>query len=274
MLSYIYHHDLDPFIVRFGETFGVRWYGLAYLLGFFCAYLLLRWQQKQGWLELDKEQLLDLLLFSAIWMIVGARVGYVIFYNLSAWGDDPFYIFYVWEGGMSFHGGLLGILGSLGWYYYRQKLSFWELADAAPLAATPGLMFGRIANFINGALWGRPTGGEWGVVFPAADSLPRHPSQLYEAALQGPVLLLILLVIRRYYNRRAVPGIAFMVSYGILRFGVEFFRAPDPHLGYSWLGLTRGQIFSGLMVVAGCVVWFLLSRGGLPGAGKNYDELN
>ncbi|MGM0380406.1 MAG: prolipoprotein diacylglyceryl transferase [bacterium] len=273
-MNYIYHHDLDPFILRLGENFGIRWYGLAYLLGFLLGYILLRWQHKKGWLRLGREQLLDLILFSAIWLIIGARVGYVLFYNFTAWLADPLYILYIWEGGMSFHGGLLGLIGSLWWYTRKHSFSFWSVADAGALAATPGLMFGRIANFINGGLWGRPTGGDWGVVFPLAGSLPRHPSQLYEATVQGPVLLGILLLVRRYCNRQALVSVAFMIAYGLLRFSVGFYRAPDPHLGYSWFGLTRGQIFSLTMVIVGAGFWGLGRLGLVGGFGGSYDEAN
>lgn len=272
MFAYIYHHNLDPFIWRFGGNFGIRWYGFAYLLGFLCGYLLMRWQQKKGWLELSRDKLLDIILFTAIWMIVGARVGYVIFYQFSAWLADPFYILYIWQGGMSFHGGLIGIISSIFWYSSGGDISFWKFADAGALAATPGLMFGRIANFINGGLWGRFTGGSWGVIFPAAGRAPRHPSQLYEAAVQGPVLFLILFVVRRYFNRKALTSIIFMISYGLLRFCVGFFRAPDPHLGYSWMGLTRGQIFSLIMVLVGSGFWVLGEFNLVPGFGGSYDK--
>ncbi len=260
MSGFIYHHNLDPYLVRFGGQFGIRWYGLAYLFGFLIAFFIARWLNRRGDLNVDKEQLVDLTLIVALWAIAGGRLGYVFLYGLSFLLEDPFYIFYFWQGGMSFHGGLIGAVGGLYWFSRTRDINFWQLGDAAALAVPPGLMLGRIANFINGELWGRLTSGEWGVVFPAAGSQPRHPSQLYEALLEGPVLLLIMWLIYKKWGGSGYVGTAFLFFYGLVRFFVEFTRAPDPHLGFSLFGLTRGQIYSLLLFPFVLIIFLLLYR--------------
>ncbi len=256
MFDFIYHHDIDPYIFEFGDGVGLRWYGAAYLVGFLVAYLILRLLNRSNRLNLTQEQVLDLVISGAVGGIIGARVGFVLFYNFSAFFARPWMLFTVWEGGMSFHGGLLGALVCLIWYIRRSGLDFWEVTDAGALALTPALFFGRLANFINGELWGRPTDGSWGVVFPHSPAVdgelvPRHPSQLYQATSEGLLLFVILLFVWKYCPKPGRTSLAFLFGYGSLRFLVEFFRAPDPHLGYVFGLLTRGQIYSLLMVIAG-----------------------
>ncbi|MFP4687724.1 MAG: prolipoprotein diacylglyceryl transferase [bacterium] len=259
MLTFIYRHDIDPYLIRFTENFGIRWYGVAYLLGFLIGFLILRFLGRRGYLQVDIEQIADLTLIVALWGIIGGRLGYVFLYGLTFLKENPFYIFQVWSGGMSFHGGLLGGFGGLLWCAYTRKIDFWELGDLAALAVPPGIMLGRIANFINGELWGRPTSGSWGVIFPGSE-LTRHPSQLYEAVLEGPVLLAIGWLIYRKYPRRGYAGAAFLFFYGLLRFLVEFTRAPDPHIGYIFLGLTRGQLYSLLLLPLAATIFYYRYR--------------
>lgn len=156
---------------------------------------------------------------------------------------------------MSIHGGVIGAVLGIVWFARRTDTVFLKLTDAAAFGTPPGLFFGRIANFINGELWGRPTGSDWGVIFPgASDSVPRHPSQLYEAILEGPVLLLVLYWIYRSTDEDGYLSGGFMIGYGVLRFFVEFYRAPDPHLGYELLGMTRGQEYSLVFILIGLIV--------------------
>lgn len=261
-MNWVYHHDLDPFLWHFGGGVGIRWYGLAYLAGFVLGYVLLRWQMSRGWVHLEEGEDLDLVLTVAIAGVLGGRLGYVLLYGPGRVVRDPFSVFRIWEGGMSIHGGVAGAVVGLLWFARRFDYDFWTLADAASLATPPGLFLGRVANFINGELWGRPTGEGWGVVFPRApgSGVPRHPSQLYEAVLEGVVLLMLLVMVRRRADRPGVVSGSFLASYGILRFLVEFVRAPDPHIGYELWGMTRGQEYSVLFVLLGLLVVYLGRR--------------
>jgi phosphatidylglycerol:prolipoprotein diacylglycerol transferase len=254
LAGWIYHHDLDPFIIRFTEGIGLRWYGLAYVLGFLAGYWLLTNYLVGKRVQLTNEEAGDFVLTVALAGVVGGRFGYVFLYGMEYFLRDPFYLFAVWEGGMSIHGGVVGAVLGIVWFARSYEVSFWKLSDAAAFGTPPGLFFGRIANFINGELWGRPTGGDWGVVFPAADNLPRHPSQLYEAVLEGPVLFGLLVLIMRYTDEDGYTSGGFLVGYGVLRFLVEFYRAPDPHIGYEILGMTRGQEYSILFMFLGILL--------------------
>ncbi|MFB6355867.1 MAG: prolipoprotein diacylglyceryl transferase [bacterium] len=264
MYSWIYYHNLDPFIIQFTERFGIRWYGMAYVVAFFIALFMVRWQIKRGWCDLPLEKSEDYLLTLALWGVVGGRIGYVFMYAMPRFLDNPLYLVKIWQGGMSIHGGLLASAIGVYWFSWKHELSFWDLTDASSLASPPGLFFGRIANFINGELWGRPTNGDWGVVFPRADyiyegpPIPRHPSQLYEAFLEGIVLLVILWFVRKWSETPGLTTVFFAGGYAVLRFIAEFFRAPDPHLGYEWLGLTRGHWYSvGLFLLAIVLYYFI-----------------
>jgi len=258
----IYVHDLDPFAIQFTETFGLRWYGLAYMAGFLVGYGLLLWAMKKGWCSLNNDQAADLVLLVALSGIAGGRVGYVFLYGWEFFLQDPLYLIKIWEGGMSIHGGITGAVLGMFWFCWKTGADFWKITDIAALGTPPGLFFGRIANFINGELWGRPTSGEWGVIFPQAPGpeVPRHPSQLYEALGEGILLFLLLLWIQTSFRKPGRTSAAFLSGYGLIRYFIEFFRAPDPHLGYSLLGMTRGQIYSAIFIVAGMVMWWYFSR--------------
>ena len=252
------HPDFDPVAFSIGPL-KVRWYGLMYLVGFAIAWVLGRYRAKRpasGW---QPTQVDDLVFYGAMGVILGGRIGYVVFYGFSAFLHNPLMLFKVWEGGMSFHGGLLGVLIAMLLFTRKVNKGFFEVTDfIAPL--TPlGLFFGRIGNFINGELWGRVSDLPWAMVFhtPGAGPLPRHPSQLYEAALEGVVLFIILwLYSTKPRPVRAVSGL-FLVCYGVLRFAMEFVREPDAQLGYiafDWL--TMGQLLSLPMILFG--VWLLV----------------
>lgn len=241
---------IDPIIFHLGPL-AVRWYGMMYLLGFVAAYLIIRYLADKRGVALSSDDLSDLLFFAVIGVVAGGRLGYVLFYNPSYYFEHPLQIIAIWEGGMSFHGGLLGVVIAATLYCRRRNLPLLLTGDILVTAATVGLGFGRIGNFINGELWGRVTDVSWGVVFPGAGPLPRHPSQLYEAFAEGPVLLLLLLLLHRRGVRAGIPFFSFFLLYGIFRFLIEFFRQPDPQLGFLWGGATMGQLLCLGMVVIG-----------------------
>lgn len=252
------HPQFDPVAVHLG-SFGIHWYGLMYLFGFAAFITLgrlrLRTLNRAGW---DANFLDDLLFYGVLGVVVGGRLGEVLFYNPSFYFANPSKILAVWEGGMSFHGGFIGVLVAMVWFARQRKLAWLQLMDfIAPLVPF-GLGAGRIGNFINAELWGRPTDLPWGMVFPNVDSVPRHPSQLYEFALEG-VLLFILLWVFSKKNPPvgAVSGL-FLVGYGSFRFVGEFARTPDDGIfGLMTFGISMGQWLSLPMILAGSglMIW-------------------
>ncbi|RME32787.1 MAG: prolipoprotein diacylglyceryl transferase [Gammaproteobacteria bacterium] len=249
---------IDPVAVQIGPL-AIRWYGLSYLAGILGGWWLLRRraQEREEW---DAGRVDDLVFQVALGAVLGGRIGYVLFYNLPGYLADPLAVFRVWEGGMSFHGGLLGALAALWYFAHGHHRGFLVTADFLAPVVPLGLFFGRLANFINGELWGRPTDLPWAMVFPdpRAGGIPRHPSQLYEATLEGLVLFGLLW----FYSARPRPAGSvsglFLAGYGCARFLVEFAREPDPQLGYLAFGwFTMGQLLSLPMVVAGlALIWF------------------
>jgi phosphatidylglycerol:prolipoprotein diacylglycerol transferase len=254
MLTY---PNIDPVAISIGPL-SVHWYGLMYLVGFTIAYYLMLHRAKKpdsGW---TKDEVGDLIFYSAMGVVLGGRFGYVLFYNFDKFLSDPLWLFAVWEGGMSFHGGLLGVIMAMYLLGRRYKKSFFSIADFGAPVVPIGLLTGRLGNFIGGELWGRTTDVSWGMVFPKGGPLPRHPSQLYEMVLEGFVLFLILWI----YSRKPRPSMAvsgaFLVGYGIFRFLVEFFREPDSHIGFDLLGwMTRGQILCIPMVLFGTAIIYI-----------------
>ncbi|WP_369601469.1 prolipoprotein diacylglyceryl transferase [Hahella sp. SMD15-11] len=252
--------NIDPVAVSLGPL-KVHWYGLMYLVGFAGAWWLARLRARKPGAPFNEEQVGDLIFYGMLGVILGGRIGYVIFYNFDKFLADPLWLFQVWTGGMSFHGGLLGVILAMWWYGRSQGVRFFDVADfVAPLVPV-GLGAGRIGNFINGELWGRVTDSPWGMVFPTGGPLPRHPSQLYEFALEGVVLFVLLWT----YSSKPRPTMAvsglFLVGYGTFRILVEFVREPDPQLGYlAWGWLTMGQVLSVPMVLAGMILMVLAYR--------------
>jgi phosphatidylglycerol:prolipoprotein diacylglycerol transferase len=251
---------IDPVAVAIGPI-AIRWYALAYLAGFILGwrYCLSLARANPGRPSPDDYD--EFLTWAVLGVILGGRLGYVLFYNLPYYLQDPLEALAVWHGGMSFHGGVLGVLGAILLFCWRRGLSPFSFGDLISAAAPIGLFFGRIANFINGELYGRPAPDvEWAVVFPRDPlQVPRHPSQLYEAALEGVVLFIILAVAVRNPAVRARPGMVsglFLIGYGLSRIIVEFFREPDPQLGFLWGGATMGQMLSIPMVLIG--LWLAL----------------
>jgi phosphatidylglycerol---prolipoprotein diacylglyceryl transferase len=244
------HPQIDPVIVEIGPL-AIRWYGLMYLLGFLAAWFIIRHLARRRGLPVSGETLNDLLFYAIIGLLLGARLGYSLFYNASYYFSHPLRILAVWEGGMSFHGGLLGVILAVIIYLRRHRLPLLQTGDLLVAAAPIGLGLGRIGNFINGELWGRVTDVPWGMVFPGAGPEPRHPSQLYEAFLEGGVLFLILWLLHRRNAPAGVPLCSFFLFYGLFRFLVEFYRQPDAHLGFLWGGATMGQLLSLPMILLG-----------------------
>ena len=261
---------IDPEIVSFGP-FALRWYAMAYVAG-----LLLGWWVMARLADrppapgedpvLNRAMVDDFLLWATLGVILGGRLGYVLFYDLARYLAEPTAILKVWQGGMSFHGGLLGVVIATVLFARKRRIPILAIGDLACLVAPIGLFFGRIANFINGELYGRPTDVPWAMVFPKDPAaLPRHPSQLYEAALEGLLLLLILAALARFAQARARRGLltgTFLLGYGLLRSFAELFRQPDAHIGFlAGTPTTMGQWLSVPLAVAGVIlIWAALNR--------------
>jgi phosphatidylglycerol:prolipoprotein diacylglycerol transferase len=253
IIPMLVYPQIDPVAFSLGPLH-VHWYGLMYVVGIGCAWMLAR--RRAGQLGLTAEQVEDLVFYAALGVILGGRLGYTLFYNLPAFVENPTAIIRIWEGGMSFHGGLLGVFTAMLWFGHKMQRSFFQLSDFVGPLVPIGLGAGRIGNFINGELWGKPTDVTWAMVFPGAGDEPRHPSMLYEAILEGPVLFAILnIFILKPRPRMATSGL-FMLFYGLFRFLVEFVRLPDPQLGYLAFGwLTMGQVLSFPMMLLG--IWWV-----------------
>ncbi|GAB3118654.1 prolipoprotein diacylglyceryl transferase [Novispirillum itersonii] len=256
----------DPIALQIGPL-ALRWYALAYIAGLVGGWQLMkrlaRTLTADGRVRVTGEQVDDLLTWVTLGVILGGRLGYVLFYKPSFYFANPSEILQVWQGGMAFHGGLLGVILAMVLFARRHKLPFLAIGDMVATVVPLGLLFGRLANFINGELWGRPSDVAWAMVFPHGGPLPRHPSQLYEAALEGLVLLVLMLVL--FYtrpvlrNRHGALGGIFLIGYGAARFTVEFFREPDSFLGLLWAGASMGQLLSLPMIAVGValLVWAL-----------------
>jgi phosphatidylglycerol:prolipoprotein diacylglycerol transferase len=254
--------QIDPIIFSIGPLH-VRWYGLMYVLGFLASYLLVRRQIRRFNYRQLAEHFENLNLVLILGVVIGGRLGYVLFYNFSYYLAHPLEILATWSGGMSFHGACLTLVVA-GWIFCRKNnLDFWKTADIYTATLPIGLGLGRIGNFINGELYGRTTDLPWGMVFPGGGPLPRHPSQLYQSFLEGLVLFVILWSVHhkpwrknRFWPHGSILAL-FLVGYGCLRIFVENFREPDQQLGYLFGLLTMGQLLSGVMVGGGLLIWKL-----------------
>ena len=256
-------HTPHPFLIRFSETVGIRYYGLAYLAGFVGAgWLLLRYH-RAGRSKLDMAAIFDLMTYLIAGVVVGGRLGYFVLYQSETFFHDPLVLLRVWEGGMASHGGMIGVVVAMGWFTRKRDINFREVADLVVTVAPVGLFFGRVANFINGELWGKPATVPWAMIFSSTGGgpTPRHPSQLYEALLEG--LLLFIFLQWRFWKSNCAktqPGrIAgeFLIVYALARTIGELFREPDAAL---ILGLSRGTFYSLFMIVAGAALIAYASR--------------
>lgn len=246
-----YIHDIDPVAIAIGPV-SIHWYGLMYLLGFAGAWWLGVHQAKRpgsGWNAVDVG---DLVFYCALGVILGGRLGYVLFYDLAHLWQDPIRLFRIWEGGMSFHGGLIGVILALWRFGRKTGRHFLQVSDFVAVLTPIGLFTGRLGNFINGELWGKPSELPWAMVFPSGGEAPRHPSMLYEALLEGLVLFLILFAVARWARPMGLISGLFLFFYGLFRFAIEFVRVPDEHIGYLALDwLTMGQLLSTPMILLG-----------------------
>ena len=251
---------IDQVAFQIGPV-AVRWYALSYIVGLLVGWLYCRWLTGRPPRTVSRQQIDDFLIWAMVGVIAGGRLGYVIFYQPGYFLQNPLEIFVLWEGGMSFHGGLVGVILAMILFARRIKQPFFALADIVACATPIGLFLGRLANFVNGELYGRTTEVSWGMVFPRGGPLPRHPSQLYEAFLEGIVLFAILFVAVRFTAAKARLGVLsgiFLVGYGCARIIAELFREPDEQLGFLFnAGITMGQLLSVPMVVLGVlfIVW-------------------
>ena len=254
---------MDPVFFRLGPL-EFRWYGLMYIIGFICAYFVILSGVKRRKIGLTRDDVADLVFYVAMGVILGGRSGYVLFYDLPVYLAHPLKVFAVWEGGMSFHGGLTGAILAGIYFVRKKKVEFFRMADIVTPAVPIGLGLGRLGNFINGELYGRVTDVPWGMVFPNGGPLPRHPSQLYEAILEGPVMYLALWLLGRKERTKGVIFWSFIALYGLFRFFVEFFRQPDSQLGFILGPFSMGQLLSFPM--------FLLGLGMILWMGKTGDR--
>lgn len=247
------HPQIDPVALQLGPI-AVHWYGLMYLLGFAAVWLLGRRRIRQGRTDLSTRDLEDIIFYSVLGVVAGGRLGYALLYKPGYYLSHPLEILYLWEGGMSFHGGLIGVIVVLLWYAHSRKRHLLDIGDFIAPMIPLGLAAGRWGNFVNGELWGRPTDLPWGMVFPYVDALPRHPSQLYQMALEGLLLFAFLWWYSSKPRRRGQVSGMFLLGYGAARFIVEFTREPDDFLGLLAAGLSMGQLLSIPMMLAGALI--------------------
>ena len=265
-----YIHNINPILLQLGGPLAIRWYGISYLLGFLACILLLRNWSKHGEFEVPEKEVSNFVILLAFFgVFLGGRLGYVLFYGFDLFLADPLYAFRVWEGGMASHGGFIGVILFMLWYARKHKHTFWNLADHMACTTSLGIAFGRLANFINGELWGRVTDVKWAVIFPQERGLhfgqydlpsiqklvaegllrPRHPSQLYQAACEGFLAFGIMMLLRRtpWGKRPGALSASYLFLYALARIAMEFFREPDSAIYFGWL--TKGQFYSALMIL-------------------------
>jgi phosphatidylglycerol:prolipoprotein diacylglycerol transferase len=255
------HPQFNPVAIQITDSFGIHWYGLMYLIGFVAFLLLGKYQIKhKPWFGWNTQMLDDALFYGALGVILGGRIGYMLFYQLPDLIAHPLNLLKIWQGGMSFHGGFLGVLVAMFCFTKKHPQPWLKIMDfVAPLVPL-GLGAGRMGNFINGELWGRPTGSDYGMIFPQVDAIARHPSQLYEFMLEGIVMFAVLWWFSRKQRPVGQISALFLIMYGSFRFLVEFTREPDAHLGLLGLGLSMGQWLSLPMVLIGIALFLATKR--------------
>jgi phosphatidylglycerol:prolipoprotein diacylglycerol transferase len=272
-----YIHNINPILLQLGGPLAVRWYGISYLLGFIAAIIFLRRWSKQRTFEVPVSEVSNFVVMMAFFgVFLGGRLGYVLLYAFDSFLQNPLSIFKVWEGGMASHGGLVGVILFMLWYAKKNGHTFWNLADNMACVASLGIAFGRLANFINGELWGRVTTFKWGVIFPQeaglhygqydppmiqkiveiGELLPRHPSQLYQAAGEGFLVFGLMLLLRAtaWGKRPGILSASYLLLYAFARIGMEFFREPDSTIYFGWL--TKGQLYSTLIILGAIFIFW------------------
>ncbi|MCH2541410.1 MAG: prolipoprotein diacylglyceryl transferase [Alphaproteobacteria bacterium] len=249
--------NIDPVIFSIGPL-DIRWYSLAYILGFIIGFQYIKYLSSKNSLGLNNNLINDFFFFSILGVILGGRIGYILLYNPNYYFENPIEIIKLWKGGMAFHGGLIGVILSTFIFSLKNKINFYIFSDLAACAAPIGIFFGRIANFINGELVGRVTEKKIGIIFNHIDGYTRHPSQIYEAILEGMVLFLILFFLQnreRFIYKSGILSSLFLIFYSIFRFICETFREPDPHIGLQYFNLSLGQIYSIFFLIVGIALF-------------------
>ncbi|MBY0370544.1 prolipoprotein diacylglyceryl transferase [bacterium] len=262
--AYWQHPDFDPVIIHLWGPLQIRWYSLLYVGAFLVARVILKRLAREQRFKFTEDDMEQFIVWSLLGAVVGARIIYCLVYDPAGLMSDPLYLFKVYQGGLSFHGGLLGVIVAAVIFSHTKKIPFWNLADAMALCCPPGLAMGRLGNFINAELYGRVTNVPWAMVFPHAGAEPRHPSQLYELFLEGILLCAVLWFLKSRVRRDGVLAMVFLFGYTLARFIVEFFRQPDSHIGFLLFGLSMGQWLSVVMLVASVVTAVILSRRPVP----------
>jgi phosphatidylglycerol:prolipoprotein diacylglycerol transferase len=273
MMQYI--HNINPIVFEIGGPLAIRWYGISYLLGFIASILLLRHWSKRGEFEVPEKEVSNFVVLLAFFgVFIGGRVGYILLYSFDTFLGDPLYAFRVWEGGMASHGGFIGVIVFMLWYSRKHKHSFWNLTDNMAATTSLGFAFGRLANFVNGELWGRATDVKWAVIFPqelglhfgqydqatiskmveAGQLVPRHPSQLYQAFTEGFLVFGIMMLLRhtKWGKQPGALSASYLILYAFARISMEFFREPDSTVYFGWL--TKGQLYSTLMILGALII--------------------
>ena len=257
----VYTHNINPIIISLGSL-DLYWYGAMYAFSFLIIDFLMKKDTLNGSSEFSNKTIDALLFISIISLLLGGRLGYIVFYDLNFYLNNLEKIFFIWEGGMSFHGGLIGVIAGSVYLSIRENINFFNLSDYIVLYIPIGLGLGRIGNFINGELYGIPTNSSWGIIFPLIDNLPRHPSMLYEFFMEGVLLFIILRMISKLHLSRGIMSSAFLILYSIFRFLIEFVRVPDSQIGYlynEWF--TMGQLLSIPMFIIGFMLLYFSMRG-------------
>lgn len=249
-----YQHDINPVFFSLGPFINIHWYGMMYVIAFFLGWSIARYLSKLPFSNFNKSDVEDLITYVILGVILGGRIGYILFYDLPYYLSNPLDMLKIWQGGMSFHGGFAGVLLVLLYWAHKNKKDYIELTDFIAPCIPIGLFCGRIGNFINGELWGSETELPWAVIFPSGGTIPRHPSQLYEAGLEGLLLFLILFFLARKNPPKGLLSAVFCIGYALARCFVEFFRIPDPQYGYFFDCFTMGQILCLPMFLIGFIL--------------------
>ena len=261
-------HNFDPILVDFG-LFQIRWYSIAYILGIILGWIYANWiivlneRNKYSFKQVSRTQFDDFIIYLIIGIVLGGRVGYILFYNFEYYSQNFLEIFMLWQGGMSFHGGLLGVTISIIIFSKKIKINFFKLSDIVSCVAPIGIFLGRLANFINGELYGKVSTLPWTVIFPDAGNLPRHPSQIYEAILEGLVLFLLinyLAIKKKFLFKPGYVSSLFLIFYSLLRIFSEIFREPDIHIGLFFNYFSMGVILSSVTLLIGFFIIFFVNK--------------